>query len=257
MSSYFTLIEKTSEEQGNDIISLENLEYNIDSNPRSIVTVRKCNGDLQCYPIHILKQLIDNTNKDPLTRKKFSYLTRKRVELYLRGIRTFPNHTFRNIDKKKLFEEWKNTYNPNCILTNREKKLKRLEAQCYLLAEDLTNVFKNFDGDGSIYNRKQAEDLIESRKTLWLIRPSSIESTKNNKVYVLSFVNIYAENGVDHVLILHSFGEGFYYGAQVNVNGNNADDIITNNTKQYTNIIALLQKHVFEHERSKTIVCFD
>jgi hypothetical protein len=241
-----------------DPISFDRLESSDKENShiRGTMSLRRSNGIPYYYNVDTVLDIINKGDgKDPFTRIPFSSLVKERAKLYKESKLLFPNYTYKNLNVKDLFERWKKyiTSSENEQKENFEENRKlNIEAKCFLQAEDLTSIFRKYNGKENLENRPMSERELKNKKDgSWLIRNSSIKGNEHNKAYVFTYksrynsldekgIVVYGNPKYTHILIVHKIGEGFF----CNVELNRGVDI-TNDIKfgqSYPTIISLLEK---------------
>jgi len=223
MEEYTKVTKQMTIEESEDIITGESFEYDENAHPRSIMMIRKSNG-VPCpfFVESIIKILTIGNGNNPFTRRPLSQLTRERAMLFSRCIKEFPNYKILPGSSIDLFNRWIASYRPDCSLSPREKSLLLLEAQCFLQAEDLLDIFQSFNGSGSLDNRSEAENFLKNTGKTWILRHSSLQDSEYNKAYALTRLSL--NGNYIHDAIVHRIGEGFFIGLTLkrgdNVNSN-------------------------------------
>jgi hypothetical protein len=243
MQEYAKIARKATIEQPEDIITAEEFKYDENAHPRSVMTLRRSNGIPYPYLVQtIIRIIIDGDNRDPVTRCQLSQLTRQRAILFSRCVHEFPDYRLDPTKTVDLYNRWINSYKPECTLSPTEKSRLQLEAQCFLQAEDLMDIFQSFSGKGSLDNRDASEQFLIDSGKKWVLRHSSLKDTEYNKAYALTQI---AESGYfTHVAIVHRVGEGFFSHVALNRGDSTADSF--DYFGSYPTIIHLLMAEVPE-----------
>ena len=205
-----------------DEVTLEEFSESKEVHPRAIMTIRRSNGIPYPFKVQSVIDIIQSGNGlDPSTRVPFSQLTKERAFLYKQSLEEFPDYVLTSDRIKDLYKRW--TSPQMCEKT-------RLEARCFLQAEDLLDIFKTFDGSGSMKNREMAYRYLATTGKKWVLRTSSVKNTEFDKAYVMT-INSTARliprtihslpgplmedknpesKGFQDCLIIHRIGDGFY-----------------------------------------------
>lgn len=224
--------------QPEDILTLEEIKYDQLSHPRAVMTIRRSNGLPYPFLVKTIVQLIERGNgQDPVTRQPFSDLTKQRAFLYNDCLRAFPNYQLNKMNAHNLYQRWVSTYQQD--MDSKERDKVRLEAKCFLQAEDLMGIFNSFHGKGSMLNRVSAEAALENGQT-WILRDSSVKDTEYDHAYTLTKR---VGTQIEHFLIIHRIGDGFYFGAKGIMRGKSATDM-AGWFSSYPTIIHLLEANV-------------
>ncbi len=224
---------------GRDDITFDTLRI---SHPRATITLRKTNNEPHPYNLNTIIDIITKGNGcDPLTRIPFPPIVSERVFLYQRCIQLFPDYNINMLDTNVLFRRWLSTYYPNSFTLQEIEKI-RIEARCFLQAEDLVSLFKTYLGKANMENRKQAEKELENKPDgYWLLRNSSLIDSKWNKAFALS-IKI-SNKKYKHIAIVHKIGEGLCFNCNSLSRGSGAEHILTYETI-YPTIIDMLEDTV-------------
>lgn len=239
MNEYCLIGQNISHEEKEDVVSAEEFPSDDKAHPRMVMLVRRTNG--HPYPF-FTTTVMDIINKgdgcDPVTRQQFSNLVRQRAELYNQALIDFPDYKLKDLNTRELYIRWINTHKTGTQV-NEEVKKTRLEASCFLQAEDLMGIFQTFNGKGSLENRASAVAFLVQTGRKWVLRHCSLKDTKYDKAYALTYLGI---GGMSHVVIVHRIGEGFFYevaiGRQDSVGGTLYYE------KSYPTIISLLEQEI-------------
>lgn len=224
-----------------DPVTLEEVEYDENAHPRSVMTIRRANGRPYSYYVNTVLDIIDRGNgRDPITRENFSTNTIRRARLYKCCMVEFPNYKLKDLDVKDLYKRWWISYD-DALMSEKLKSRVRLEARCFLQAPDLKGMFESFSGAGSMDSRRTAEAVLNSENR-WLIRDCSVQSTETSKAYALSS---WCDGVCSHSLIVHRLGDGFYFRPSGIGRGDSADLPITGYADKFPTIIDLLNDVVF------------
>jgi len=238
---YQNYIESTTKDQI-DSVSLEEFKFDDKAHPRSVMLIRRPNGIPYPFLVQSVIQIVDQGNgRDPETREPFSQLTITRAKLYAKCQTIFPKYQLGDMDSVDLYQRWLQTYD-DPMLSKEQKEKTRLEAQCFLQAEDLLDMFQIFRGKGSALNRDDAKTFLQSSPRKWLLRNCSLQDTQYNKAFVLTMLN--HDEKLIHFPIIQKVGEGFYFGCLVR-RGANCDSKF-NYMSVYPTIIHLLQQEIEE-----------
>jgi hypothetical protein len=244
MQRYAAFTSNIAVEAERDPISFEEFELKDDAHPRSVITLRGSNGVPRAYYTETVIQMIDHNLNDPFTRQPFTELVKKRARLYLRAMQEFPDYKIADLEANNLFQRWLSTYSDAHDMSNEEVAKIRLEAECFLQAEDLAHMFATYDGSGSMNNRGRAiSDLSQNEYASmndlsWILRKCSVQDTQYDKAYALSRR---VGDGMTHTLIIHRIGEGFYYNVFGISRGELASQEITGYTSSHPTILDILK----------------
>lgn len=211
MEYYATMIERKSIGEI-DPITIEEFD---NSHPRAVMMIRRSKGIP--FPINV-KSVLDiitkGNNRDPFTREIYSENVRKRAELYYKAVVEFPRY---KLNSGELYKRWLDTFvcdrlalkygHPVMPEVKKIQERTRLEARCFLQAEDLMDFFKPFFGNSSNMNRKEAEKYLLDSGYEWILRNCSKENTEYDMYYALTALKGLV---VNHYLICHKLGEGFF-----------------------------------------------
>lgn len=239
MNEYSSVTQNIARETKDDPITFEEFVVDSSAHPRSVMTMRRANNKPHPILVSTVISLMLNRQRDPWTRRPISDITKRRALLYSKCVATFPDYNIENLDTKDLYNRWADTYTGTCTLTDDEKELIRLEARCFLQAEDLVGIFKKYEGSGSTLNRtKSITDLSEASN--WLLRKCSVVDTEFEKAYALTWMDN-GDGTVNHAVIIHKIGDGFYYGPTGIKREDSAGKPFTNWGAVYPTIIHLLE----------------
>ena len=206
MDTYSSITQDIARQETMDPVTWEDFKTDEKAHPRAVMTIRRSNGVPYPYLVSTVMRLIRAGQPEPVTRAPFSAITKKRAELYSECMQVFPDYTLEDLDTVDLFRRWQETFNPFSQLSEEQKEHTRLEARCFLQAEDLLTIFKKYQGKGSNENRAKAMDDV-AQGYRWILRNSSVRDTEYEKAYALTR----NEGRVCHYLIIHKIGDGFYY----------------------------------------------
>jgi hypothetical protein len=244
MQSYATFTGNIAQEEHDDPVTYEEFKQTDDSHPREVMTIRRSNGVPFPYHTQTVIELINRNMPDPFTRQRFSELTKKRAKLYASSLEAFPDRKVGDMDTDLLFRKWIASRSDG-DLSNEEKKLIDLEAECFLQAEDLTSLFKEYDGSGSMNNRTRAvsdvgvSEYSEMNKIAWVLRKCSVSDTQYDKAYAITCME---GNTHKHHLIIHRIGEGFFYNPTGISRGDPANQLMVGYESCHPTIIDILRK---------------
>jgi len=94
MQEYALEIKKITVENNEDIITTQEFNYDENSHPRSVMTIRRDNNIPYPYFTQSVIDIIQKGDgKDPITRKPFDDLTIQRAFLYQECMEKFPNYS--------------------------------------------------------------------------------------------------------------------------------------------------------------------
>lgn len=191
-----------------DPITFEQLNILKDSShPRGSISICRDNNKPYFYNVETIIKIIENGDgKDPFTRKPFDSITKERAYLYYSITQKLPNLKKEELDFKTIYTDW---------LNDKNDELKLLKAQCLLQPSDLLDLFREYEGKGSKYNRKHSIiELKNKPKNSWILRNTSVIDTDIYKGYCLSVKS----DNIKHHLIVHKIGYGIYFGVELNRN---------------------------------------
>lgn len=240
MQGYFNFGQTISHEEKEDVISAEEFPSDDRAHPRTVILVRRTNG--RPYPF-LTTSVMDIINKgngcDPVTRQPFSPLTIQRADLYNRSLVEFPDYQVKSLNTKDLYIRWINTHKSNTRWTD-EIARTRLEARCFLQAEDLMGIFQTFSGKGSIANRDSSVEFLRKTNRDWVLRHCSLKDTEYDKAYALTY--LLPNGNPTHIVIVHRIGEGFYY--DILINRKSSIDFDFEYARSYPTIVNLLEAEI-------------
>jgi len=241
MQTYSSIGQSISREEKEDIISCEEFPSDENTHPRSVMFVRRTNDRPYPFFTSSIMSIINKGNScDPVTRERFSNLVIERAKMYNQSLIYFPNYKLKNLNTKDLYLRWINTYKSEKAFTDDEILKIRLEANCFLQAEDLMGIFQTFNGKGSLKNRSNSVEFLSKTKRKWILRHSSLKDTEYNKAYVLTYTNL--DDTFSHIVIVHKIGEGFFY--NVKINRQSSVESFLDYDKSYPTIINTLEKEI-------------
>lgn len=237
MNEYVSIGQTRVIAERDDPITMEEFKYDENAHPRLVMMIRRSNGVPYPYHTTTVMELVNRGMKDPFTQRYFSEITKERARLYLKSLEKFPTYTNRNLNTKEIMEKWL-LMKVATSLTEEQKELIRLEAQCFLQPSDLLELFEAYDGKGSMNNRQKAENEITNGVRKWVLRNSSLTDTEYNKAYVLTYKK---GDAIHNSLIIHRVGEGFYLGVSGITRNGSAGDRMESYTAVFPTIIHLLE----------------
>lgn len=235
--------------QAEDVLTLEPIRYDAKTHPSSVITVRRANSIP--YPLSttsVVDILEKGNGTDPITRIPFHPMVKERAYLYKKALERFPGYRNESLNTTELYKKWISTFLPDCKLAEKEKEEIRLQARCFLQAEDLVGMFKNFAGQGSLSNREQAEKYLTENKQPWILRTCSLATSQYCSAYCLSRRT--PSGAFMHVAILNRIGEGFYFSIRADRGSRVFDQQMFSGKegvdykRGYVTIIDLLEKEV-------------
>lgn len=208
-AEYISIHQHIAQEEGKDPITWDELELLKENpHPRGMITIRRSNNKPYPYNVDSFIKLTETQARDPFTRQPFRSVDIMRAKLYKECMEKFPNYDMTNRNLLEIFQRWKDTYSSECKLDTNTKYLYQLEARGFLQIEDVTNMFKEYFGKGSMENRQKAcDELNDKPKGTWFLRNSSITGDEHNIAYVLSVKDV---DIAGHYVIIHRIGAGFF-----------------------------------------------
>lgn len=237
MEAYIQFMETSIEKQPTDPITLEDFKYSEKDHPRSIINIRRSNEIPYPYSVPTMTAMISRGQLyDPVTREPLSELAIKRIALYNESLQMFPSYS---LDTHDLYQRWLLCRRPDIKLSPKQIDCIRLEAYCFLQAENLLGLFQTFAGKGSMLNRQEAEKYLRETGKKWILRTSSLIDTEYNKGYCLSIIK---DDRIHHNAIVHKIGDGFYFNVGIE-RGQKIENVFTYE-KAYPTIIHLLEDQI-------------
>jgi hypothetical protein len=239
MQEYIQIEQAIAKEEKEDIVTAEEFPTDSEAHPRSVILVRRTNGLPYPFLTSTLVNVINMGNGlDPVTRQPFSELTKQRVQLYHNCLLEFPDVKIKDLNIVDLFRKWIDTHKSRTV-SNDAVMRTRLHAQCFLQMEDLLGIFRSFNGKGALTNRSSAAEFLTSTGRSWVLRDCSLQDTKYDKAYALTYRNGRETN---HVPIVHRIGEGFFY--DVNLPRQTSVGGYFPYSRSYPTIICLLEEEI-------------
>jgi len=208
MELYCTKSRKVAGINKKDFLTNVQLLLTSNDHPRGSINIRYEDGHIASYNLDTIASLILDNLPDPYTQKPFRSIDIDRAFIYIQSMHEFPDYKIENNNTIDLFDRWINSYTSQTNVESEDIKKVRLEARCFLQAEDLTAIFRKYCGNGNLENRTKAEQELSGCPIgSWLIRNSSIVETEYDKPLVIT---IKTATGYNHVPIVHKIGIGFY-----------------------------------------------
>jgi hypothetical protein len=247
MNDYVSIGQTRTVTERDDPITMEEFKYDENAHPRAVIMIRRSNGVPYPYHTTTVMELINRRMRDPFNQQPFSNIAKERVKLYMESIEKFPTYINRTLNTTEILNRWL-SIQTDTTLSEEQKALIRLEARCFLQPSDLLGLFEQYQGKGSAENRQKAEDEINSGARTWVLRNSSLTDTEYNKAYVLSYSHVPVretyeneQTTIQHSLIIHKVGEGFYLGVGGISRNGSAGDVMTGYNAVYPTIVQLLE----------------
>lgn len=233
-----------------DVLSKKDLTCLQLDHPRSSINIR--DGDkFSSFNLNTVASLLLQGKPNPSTGQPFRKIDIERITMYIESCTIFPGYSLSSLDTRDLYNRWIQTFDKDLNLENPDVfesvKKTRLEARCFLQAEDLVEIFRAYCGKGSLDNRIKAQaELCDKPIGSWLIRNTSLKETKYDKPMVIT-IHIGGESQFMHKIIIHKIGQGFYLGTSNKSDGtkvcrgDSAKDIILDTVSAQPTIIDMIE----------------